>query len=129
MGAGERRAKARALGPMPVAGGKRRRPRGELCLAQLRPQQRGAPEGVVLVSAQQLPGQDGELAGHRNRRHLAAAAGADTLAEGAQGPRERIAIQAASSRVERAWALPRLEIRPWRGFSSPDWRTLGSGPR
>src|ERR1700740_4029 len=45
------------------------------------------------------------------------------------GPGCRTAAHAASTSTERAWTLPRLEMRPWRAVSAPDWRTLGSSPR
>jgi hypothetical protein len=56
----------------------------ELELADLLAGERGAGEGVVLAAAEHVPGDHGELARDRDGGDVAAAAGGDSLVEGAQ---------------------------------------------
>src|SRR5262245_43370772 len=56
----------------------------ELELADLFAGERGAGEGVVLVAAEHVPGDHGELARDRDSGDVAAAAAGDSLVEGAQ---------------------------------------------
>src|SRR6266545_6813167 len=59
----------------------------ELELADLLAGGRGAGEGVVLASAEHVPGDHGELACDRDGGDVAAAAGGEPLVEGAQRAR------------------------------------------
>jgi hypothetical protein len=65
----------------------------------------------------------------RRRRSARADAASAWSAWDAGGPGCLTTLHAASPSAHRAFADPRLEIRPDRAGASPDWRTFGSSPR